>query len=77
MSYGSDGTGVTSDSDSYIIHTRCRSGIVIKGKSTRLRIQEEQTSTKSLKAARNKKEQKIMFESSFFTFVPYLIALLT
>jgi hypothetical protein len=58
MSYGSDGTGVTTGIDSYIIHTLCCSGIVIKGKSTRLRIQEEQTSTKKLKETRNKKETK-------------------
>jgi hypothetical protein len=58
MSYGSDGTGVTTDIDSYIIHTPCCGGIVIKGKSTRLRIQEEQTSTKSLKAARRKKKER-------------------
>jgi hypothetical protein len=58
MNYGSDGTGVTTDIVSYIIHTRCRSGIVIKGKSTRLRIQEEQTSTKSLKEARGEGERK-------------------
>jgi hypothetical protein len=58
MSYGSDGTGVTTDIDSYIIHTRCCSGIVIKGKSTRLRIQEEPTSTKNLKAERNKKKRR-------------------
>jgi hypothetical protein len=58
MNYGSDRTGVTTDIVSCIIHTRCRSGIVIKGKSTRLSIQEEQTSTKSLKGARGRGERK-------------------
>jgi hypothetical protein len=41
MSYISDGTGVTTDIDSYIIHTPHCSGTAIKVKSTRLRSQEE------------------------------------
>jgi hypothetical protein len=55
MSYGSNGTGVTTDIDSYIYPAPYCSGIVIKEKSTHLCIQEE--TYKNLKAVK-KKERK-------------------
>jgi hypothetical protein len=65
MRYISDGTGVTTDIDSYIIHTPCCKETVIKAKSTRLRSQEEpEPLQKTIKSG--KKMKKLMSKNILY-----------